>query len=106
MNQANLHFSLDSKAALPRATTLLRESGLRAIVLHLHAGEELPEHHTPGAITIQSLSGQSILLTGDDRVEMVPALLISLSPGAPHSVIAQEETLLLVTILEQIPAQS
>jgi hypothetical protein len=53
MNQADLHAFLDSKIALPRATTLLREGGLRAVLFHLKAGEELPEHQRRGAITIQ-----------------------------------------------------
>jgi quercetin dioxygenase-like cupin family protein len=106
MNQADLHSFLDSKVALPRTTTLLRESGLPAVLFHLKAGEELPKHHTRGGITVQSLAGQSILLAGDERVEMTPALLISLAPGIPHRVIAQEDTLLLVTIWEPMPAQT
>jgi hypothetical protein len=41
----------------------------------------------------------------DERVEMTPALLISLAPGVPHTLIAHQDTVLLVTISEQIPAQ-
>lgn len=106
MNQADLHSLLNSKIALPRATALLRERGLRAVLFHLKAGEELPEHQTRGAIAIQCLNGLSMLLAGDERVEVTPALLISLAPGVPHTLIAREDTVLLVTISEQIPAQS
>ena len=55
MNQADLHSFLDSKTALPRATTLVRECGLRAVLFQLKAGEELPEHETRAATTIQWL---------------------------------------------------
>ena len=105
MNHADLHSLLESKTALPRATTLLRERGLRAVLFHLKAGEELPEHQIGGAIIIQCLNGLSSLLAGDERVEMTPALLISLAPGVPHTLIARQDTVLLVTISEQIPAQ-
>jgi quercetin dioxygenase-like cupin family protein len=93
------------RTALPRATTLLRERGLRAVLFQLKAGEELPEHQTRGAITIQCLNRLSSLLAGDERVEKAPALLISLAPGVPHTVIARQDTVLLVRISEQIPAQ-
>ncbi len=105
MNRADLQSFLNSETPLPRTTTLVREGGLRAVLFHLNAGEELPEHHTRGAITVQCLAGESMLAAGEERAEMKPGLLISLGPGAPHSVIAQEDSVLLVTISEQIAPQ-
>jgi quercetin dioxygenase-like cupin family protein len=106
MNQVDLKSILDGVAPLPRATTLLHESGLRTVLFHLKGGETLSEHHTRGATVIQCLTGQSTLAASDERVEMTPGLLTSLAPGVPHSVSAQQDTLLLVIISEQMPAPS
>lgn len=102
MTQTNLHFILSESAGLPRTTTLARENGLRTLLLHLGAGEQIPEHQTRGAITVHCLKGEGTFVCGDERAELQPAMLISLAPGTPHSVIAREETVLLVTISERI----
>src|SRR3954471_24282279 len=88
--------------ALGRTTMLFRENGLRTLLLHLNAGEQIPEHQTRGAITVHCLKGGAIFSTSDERADLRPGLLLSLAPGMPHSVAAQEDTLLLVTISEQI----
>ncbi len=103
MNQADLQRLLSDRAELPRSTTLLRESGLRTLLLHLKAGEQIPEHQTRGAITVHCLDGDGVFSMADDRVELRPGLLISVPPAMPHSVSAVEDMLLLVTISEHIP---
>ncbi len=106
MNHADLQPFISDTAGLARTTTLFRENGLRTLLLHLKAGEQIPEHQTRGAITVHCLKGEAIFSSGDERVEVRPALLISLAPGIPHSVVAQQDTLLLVTVSEQIRADS
>lgn len=105
MTQVDLQDFLSKPAAsLPRSTTLFRESGLRTLVLHLNAAEQIPEHQTRGAIMVQCLAGKGAFFIGSDRVELRPGLLISVPPAVSHSVIAAEtENLsLLVTVSEQI----
>ena len=102
MNHADLLPVLSDTAGLTRTTTLLSENGIRTLLFHLKAGEQIPEHQTRGAITVHCLKGEAIFLSGDERVELRPALLVSLAPGTPHSVVAQQDTLLLVTVSEQI----
>lgn len=101
MNHIELHSVIADAAVLPRTTTLIRENGLRALLLRLKSGEQIPEHQTRGAITVQCLSGEAIFSSDNEQVKLTPASLISLAPGAPHSVAAELETLLLVTISEQ-----
>ncbi len=86
--------------ALPRSTTLLRESGLRTLLLRLKSGERIPEHQTRGAITVLCWKGQVSFSTREDAVELTPGLLIGLAPGAPHSLVAQQDSLLIVTVSE------
>lgn len=102
MNQVNLERLLSDTAALGRATTVVQEPGLRTLLLHLKTDEHIPEHQARGAITVHCLKGEAIFASGAEQVTLRPASLISLAPGSPHSVTAQQETLLLVTMCEQI----
>jgi quercetin dioxygenase-like cupin family protein len=105
MKQVNLRDFLDKRDPLPRTTTLIREHGLRTLLLHLKAGEEIPEHHTRGPILVHCLSGD-VKFSSGDQVDLKPGTLISLEPGAPHSLSAREDSLLLVTISEDNPTTS
>lgn len=100
MNQTDLRPFLSDPAALPRTTTVLRENGLRVVLFHLKAGEEIPEHQTRGAITVHCLKGEAVFRNAAESIELTDALLISLPPGSPHSVAARQDTLLLVTVSE------
>ena len=85
MTQADVRSFLSDTAGLARTTTLFRENGLRTLLLHLKAGEQIPEHQTRGAITVHCLKGEAIFLGGDERAELKPGLLLSLAPGIPHT---------------------
>jgi quercetin dioxygenase-like cupin family protein len=98
MKQIDLQQFLNDPAALPRSTALLLENGLRAILLHLKPGEEIPEHQTRGAITVQCLQGEATFRSGQEPVELKQHTVIMLGPNAPHSVSARSEALLLVTM--------
>ena len=100
MNQVDLSRYVSDFESLPRATTLLREEGLRCFLLHLKASEEMPEHKTRGAITVQCLQGLVLFTEGEDRAELVPGAVISVRGGSPHSVLARSNSLLLVTVSE------
>lgn len=106
MNHTDLHAFLDDTAELTRTTTLFHETGLRALLLHLKMGEQIPEHQTRGAIAVQCLKGEAIFSSGAEQVVLGPASLVSLAPATPHRVLAQQETVLLVTVSEQIRVKS
>src|SRR3954452_7623906 len=102
MTHADLHSFLSDTLGLGRTTTLFRENGLRTLLLHLKAGEQIPEHQTRGAITVHCLQGEATFWSGEEQATLRPASLISLAPAAPHRVVAQGDTLLLVTVWEPI----
>lgn len=97
---------LDNLRANTRTTPLFHESGLRTLLLHLNAGENMPEHQTRGAILVHCLTGQGVFAAGAERTELRPGILISVPPSEPHSVTAaaDQELLLLVAISEQVAA--
>lgn len=101
MNSADFGTFLNDSDALPRTTTLIREPGLRVLLLHLNTGEQIPEHQTRGSITVHCLKGEALFSAGTEVVTLRPGSLISLPPASPHSVIGQQDTLLLVTLSEQ-----
>ena len=106
MKHTNLQpYQLDA-TALPRSTPLFHEPGLRVLLLHLKAGEELPEHSTPGTITVQCVKGEVVFASGEEQNTLTPGSLISVAAGAPHRVSAQQDSLLLVTIREEIRNQA
>lgn len=100
MNQSNLNELLANAATLPRSTMLLREDGLRCLLLHLKAGEEIPKHQARGAISVHCLQGETSFSAGEETTELQPGRLITLPPGIPHALTARTESLLLVTLSE------
>ena len=107
MTPADLTDFLSNQGGLPRTTTLFRQPGLRTLLLHLNAGERIPEHQTRGAIVVHCLGGKGGFFVGADRAELRPGSLLSVPPDAAHSVAAaeDEQLLLLVTVSEQIAAE-
>ena len=98
-------FQIDT-AELPRSTTLFHEPGIRGLLLHLNAGEQIPKHSTAGPITVLSLKGEAIFTAGDEEITLRPGALVSLAPAIPHGLSAQQDSLLLVTIREEIRNQA
>jgi len=83
----------------PVLRTLLPGPGPRVMLLCLHAGQSLPEHAAPDAITVQALSGWTTFYDGLVPFEMKNGLLIRLEARRPHALTAHEDSALLVTIL-------
>lgn len=102
MNHTNLQTFQAETNALPRSTILFQESGLRGLLLHLKAGEQIPDHSAPGSIAIQCLKGEVIFSSGEEQTTLTPGGLVSLAPAVPHRLRAQQDSLLLVTIREEI----
>ncbi len=100
MNQSDLRPLLADPSALPRSTTLLRENGLRCLLLHLKPGEEIPEHSAPGPISVHCLQGQVLFSEGEATTELHPGQLLTVAANAPHALQAREESLLLVTLAQ------
>jgi quercetin dioxygenase-like cupin family protein len=101
MSQTNLNVFMDDTERLARTTTIIHEQGLRVLLLHVKPGEHISEHQTRGAITVQCLKGEATFSAGNE-LTLQPATLVSLPPGAPHSLTARQDTLLLVTVQEPI----
>ena len=84
-------------------TSLLKTPGLQLMRLVLRAGDALPEHRVPGAITIQCLEGEALVTTPSRSCPLPAGRLVMLEGEEPHAVQAVTDTSLLVTVV--LPAR-
>ncbi len=91
--------------ALREAVTssLLKTPTLQLMRLVLKAGSGLPEHHVPGAITVQCIEGEALVTTASRSCRLGAGQLVMLPGGEPHAVTAVTDASLLVTVLLRAP---
>lgn len=80
------------------ARTLVKDADLRVVLVSLRAGMRMEEHHAPGRITIQTLTGWLIVQTDERSIDLPAGRLLTLGPAIAHAVEAREETAFLLTI--------
>ncbi len=71
--------------------------GLRQTVVALTAGAALDEHESPGSASIQVLRGRARLVAGDEVIEL-GAHQISPIPDRRHSLLADEDTVVMLSV--------
>jgi quercetin dioxygenase-like cupin family protein len=71
--------------------------GLRQTAIALTAGASLDEHESPGPASLLVLRGRARLMAGDDVVEL-GAQQISPIPDRRHSLHADEDTVVLLSV--------
>ncbi|RYE42843.1 MAG: hypothetical protein EOP24_31030 [Hyphomicrobiales bacterium] len=82
-----------------RTATLYKTQHLEVFRMVLLAGKQMPEHHVAGEFTIQCLEGSVEFSIGTTRDIMRPGSLKCLAGGVPHSLVAIEDSSVLVTLL-------
>ena len=61
-------------------------------------GQELTEHTSPRAAILYFLRGSARLTLGEDEQEAGPGTLVCLEPHLPHSIVADEETVMMLIL--------
>lgn len=89
------HFS-DGKA--PAVQVLARSAHARYILFSFRKGQALREHTTSSQISVQLLSGQMTFTARGETHELLPGRLLLLEASVPHSVQAQTDSLMLLTM--------
>ena len=80
------------------AITVFKSECLRLVLIALHAGAELPTHTADGTISVQVLEGSIRFGTSGESVQLGKGQLVTLHEKIPHSVLALEESLFLLTL--------
>lgn len=89
----------DDDPASAVSSSLLKTPHLQLMKVLLKAGHALPEHHVPGEITIQCLSGLVDVTTPGRTAHLSAGTLLMLPAAEPHGVHAQADAVLLVTLV-------
>lgn len=84
---------------------LVKESAFEAIRLVMRKGHELKEHETAGPITLYCIEGRLSFTAREETHELKAGQWLYLLRAEPHSLVALEDSSLLLTILfPQSPA--
>jgi quercetin dioxygenase-like cupin family protein len=106
MQEANMtpHFIPDitTEVAVPVDGTLSRklyDNSIRLVAFAFDAGQQLTEHSTPRAVILQVQTGRMQVTAAGNSYEMTADSWLLLDQNEPHSVIAEEPSVLLLTLL-------
>lgn len=96
------------RTARRNAITLLKQPGLRIVLVALQGDTEVASHRTDSPVTIQGLEGRIGVRVGVDEFVLGPSQLLTLRPGLEHAVRAQGESVFLLTLASEVahPAET
>lgn len=72
---------------------------MNVTVFGFDSGEGLTEHQTGRAAVVQVLSGRLSFTVDGEPLELGPGSWLHMAPGTPHSLIASEPTVVLLTLV-------
>ena len=76
-----------------------RDDEIDVTVFGFDTGEGLTEHTAARPAIIQVLSGRLRLTVDGDETRVAPGTWLHMGPGTPHSLEAEEPTIMLLTLL-------
>ncbi len=76
-----------------------RHDGLDVTVFAFDAGEQLTEHQATQAAIVQVLSGMLHFTVDGEQLDLASGSWLHMAPGAPHSLVATEPTVMLLTLI-------
>jgi len=80
------------------AKTLVKEPGLRIVLIAMPAGTRMGEHRAPGALSIHTLVGEVSLHVLGETIGLPAGRLLALEPHVAHDVEARAESAILLTV--------
>lgn len=78
---------------------IYRDERLNVTVFGFDAGEGLSEHQAGQAAIVQVLVGRLSLVAGGEEFDARPGFWLHMPAGTPHSLVAQEPTVILLTLI-------
>ncbi len=79
--------------------TLVKSSAIEVIRLVLPAGKDISQHNAPGDMTLQCLEGRVDLSVDGRHVQMAQGSMVHLLSSQTHSLQAEEDSSMLLTIV-------
>ncbi|MET0520233.1 MAG: hypothetical protein ABW005_15535 [Burkholderiaceae bacterium] len=81
------------------STSLIKTEHMQLLHLVLHRGQSLPQHKLAGELSLQCLAGRVRLSTPGLELPLSAGQLIVLRGGEPHTLLAEQDSCLLLTLL-------
>ena len=79
--------------------TVLKSTGANVVMFAFTAGSELREHTAKQPVLLQSLEGTLDVQVGGQTFQITPGDLLHIEPDVPHSVTAEDNARLQLTVL-------
>jgi quercetin dioxygenase-like cupin family protein len=90
---------LGAALATAKTETLVKTEALEVIRIVMPAGKHIAKHDVPGEITVQCLEGNVEFCVGELKRELTAGTLLYLEGAGEHSLRANVDSSILVTIL-------
>jgi quercetin dioxygenase-like cupin family protein len=87
-----------------RATPLISSGESRQMLFTFRAGQELASHRARGPISVLILSGRLQFAAGGEARMLEPGQFVTLDAGIQHSVRADQDSVMLLTLLPATPS--
>jgi quercetin dioxygenase-like cupin family protein len=79
---------------------ILSDTGAaRSVLFTFKAGQTLKEHHTSSQIMVQALRGRISFSANGTQVQLQAGKILQLEASVPHSILAQTDAIVLVTMM-------
>jgi len=78
-----------------------RDEGLNVTVFGFDTGQELTEHQAARAAVVQVMSGRLRFTAEGAEMDAGPGFWLHMAPNTPHSLVATEPTVMLLTLVRQ-----
>ncbi|HEY1904234.1 MAG TPA: DUF2249 domain-containing protein [Terracidiphilus sp.] len=96
MKKHSLNDLIEFNSSRFNPKVLANEPGYRMVLLTMLADQAIPEHATPGNVTIYAIRGHARVFEEELACELHAGEVVSLAAGVKHRVHAHEDTVLLV----------
>lgn len=100
------HFAIDDVAAAVTiqagavvSKVVYRDEIVNVTVFGFGAGEELTEHRAARPAVVQVLAGRLHFTANGEELDAEPGFWLHMPSGTPHSLVAVEPTVMLLTLL-------
>ena len=87
------------------AITLMKSGPMSIVLIAMHEGNEIKMHKAEGPVSLLVIKGKLQFNTENDSAILLKDQLLTLPDNIEHSLIADEETVLLLTMINFTPVK-
>lgn len=80
--------------------TIYQDDSIKAVAFGFAPGQELSEHTASMPAIMHFISGHADITVADSSSDATPGTWVAMQPNTPHSVIARENTIMLLLLIK------